>query len=286
MENINIEIVVAKKFMCETCDYECSAKGNLKRHVKSIHLKLKEFECDQCDYKCSANHDLKMHVKCIHLKLKDVECIECDFKCSTNGELKKHIKQVHDKTKDFLCSQCDYKCSTNGNLKSHVKQVHLKLKDFECKQCDYKCSDNNTLKKHVRDIHDNPKMKNMSRGETSVFNHLIESGYEFNKTFFREVTFNDLRGIGDGLLRYDFKVMIDDNKFVLIEFDGEQHFRPVKFHSTTTAEQALEAYKLTKTHDRIKNDYCNDNGIELLRIKYDQVVLVGVMITEFIKVHS
>ena len=128
--------------------------------------------------------------------------------------------------------------------------------------------------------------KNMSRGEASVFNHLLESGYEFNKTFFREVTFNDLRGVNEGLLRYDFKVMIDDVKYVLIEFDGKQHFEPVKFCNVTTAEQALDNYKLTRTHDRIKNDYCVDNGIELLRIKYDQVILIGVMITEFIKVHT
>jgi hypothetical protein len=126
----------------------------------------------------------------------------------------------------------------------------------------------------------------MSRGEASVFNHLLESGYEFDNTFFREVTFNDLRGVSGGLLRYDFKVMVDDVKFVLIEFDGRQHFEPVKFSITTTAGNALANYKQTRIHDRIKNDYCTDNGIELLRIKYDQVSLIGVMITEFIRIHS
>ena len=80
----------------------------------------------------------------------------------------------------------------------------------------------------------------MSRGEKAIYEHLIELGFELNRTFFREATFNDLRGINNGLLRYDFKLMINDEKFVLIEFDGEQHERPVKFSSITTNEEALD----------------------------------------------
>ena len=95
-----------------------------------------------------------------------------------------------------------------------------------------------------------------------------------------------MKGLNGGFLRYDFKVMLDEQKFVLIEFDGEQHYRPVKFDSTTTAEQALESFKTTRTHDRIKDDYCKDNGIELLRIKYDQVKLIGVMVDEFIRLNK
>ena len=91
-----------------------------------------------------------------------------------------------------------------------------------------KCSTNGNLKKHVESIHNNPKIKGMSNGEKAIFHHLTESGYKFNKTFFREITFNDLRGIGGGLLRFDFKLMIDEEKFVLIEFDGELHEKPVQ----------------------------------------------------------
>ena len=315
MENINIAVMIGEKFQCESCDYICSAKGSLKihvkqvhlklqdnectvcdykcsiksdltKHIKRIHLKLKDYECKQCDHKCTSNGNLQSHVKRVHLKLNEFECKQCDYKCALNSELKQHAKAVHLKLKDIKCQQCDYKCSSNGSLKIHVKAVHLKLKNVACQQCEYKCSTNGSLKQHVKYIHDNPKTKNMSRGEASIFNYLLETGYEFNKTFFREVTFNDLRGVGDGLLRYDFKVMIDDVIFVLIEFDGGQHFKPVKFTTVTTAEEALANYKLSRTHDRIKNDYCSDNGIALLRIKYDQALLIGVMITEFIRIHS
>ena len=45
----------------------------------------------------------------------------------------------------------------------------------------------------------------------------------------REKSFSDLKGFGGGHLRYDFAVEIGsgEENYILIEFDGEQHFRPV-----------------------------------------------------------
>ena len=53
----------------------------------------------------------------------------------------------------------------------------------------------------------------------------------------------------------------------MIEFDGEQHFRPVDF-AGRGAKWALEHFKITQHHDKIKNQYCCDNNIQLLRIPY------------------
>ena len=197
-----------------------------------------------------------------------------------------NMKVIIEVKKTFKCVQCDYTCGTNSNLKQHVKIVHDKIKDIKCLQCDFTCCTNSALKKHIKVIHDDPKPKNMTRGEKAIYDHLLSTGYEFKKTFFREVTFNDLIGIGGNKLRYDFKVMIDEVKFVLIEFDGAQHFRPVDFGGGKTAQQILDDFKQTRTHDRIKDSYCTDNGIPLLRIKYDQVDLSGVMITEFIRLNK
>lgn len=85
-----------------------------------------------------------------------------------------------------------------------------------------------------------------------------------NNTLYRmEQTFNDLVGVGNGLLRYDFAIL-DNNKNIiqLIEYDGEQHFRPVnKFGGE-------EAFKIRQQHDAIKNEYAKQHAIPLLRIKY------------------
>ena len=41
-----------KPFKCDICDYSCSRKGNLNRHV-SMHEGNKPFKCDICGYSCS-----------------------------------------------------------------------------------------------------------------------------------------------------------------------------------------------------------------------------------------
>ncbi|WLV25849.1 hypothetical protein QR721_06510 [Aciduricibacillus chroicocephali] len=48
----------------------------------------------------------------------------------------------------------------------------------------------------------------------------------------------------------------------LIEFDGEQHFKPVHHFG------GEENYQLTQKRDEIKNKYCQDNNLELIRIPY------------------
>ena len=54
-------------------------------------------------------------------------------------------------------------------------------------------------------------------------------------------------------LPFDFYV---DNKY-LIEYDGIQHF-----------EESIFDYEYTHTHDLIKNQWCKDNNIPLIRIPY------------------
>lgn len=51
---------------------------------------------------------------------------------------------------------------------------------------------------------------------------------------------------------------------ICIEYDGPQHFEPIKFFG---GENKLE---YTIMLDKIKEDFCNKNGIKLIRIKYDE----------------
>lgn len=64
-------------------------------------------------------------------------------------------------------------------------------------------------------------------------------------------------------LRFDFYL---PNYNLLIEYDGEQHFRPVAFNGDK--ELAVERFKMGQERDAIKNKYCEDNQINLLRIPY------------------
>lgn len=53
---------------------------------------------------------------------------------------------------------------------------------------------------------------------------------------------------------------------VCIEYDGLQHFKSVEMYG---GQKYLEE---TQFKDEIRNDFCNSNGIKLLRIKYDKNV--------------
>lgn len=60
-------------------------------------------------------------------------------------------------------------------------------------------------------------------------------------------------------LPFDFYVPSFD---VLIEFDGAQHFRAVELFG------GEQGFKVRKKHDEIKNAYCEQNHISLLRISF------------------
>jgi predicted nucleic acid-binding Zn ribbon protein len=64
-------------------------------------------------------------------------------------------------------------------------------------------------------------------------------------------------------LPFDFAILNEENKLkYLIECDGKQHFEIIDYFG------GEESYKYTKMHDDIKNTYCKNNNISLLRIPY------------------
>lgn len=77
-------------------------------------------------------------------------------------------------------------------------------------------------------------------------------------SFEQEKRFKDLKDIYN--LVFDFYV---DNKYI-IEFDGIQHFDMTE-HGWNT----LDKFNTRHKHDLMKNKYCFDNNIPLIRIPYD-----------------
>lgn len=75
-------------------------------------------------------------------------------------------------------------------------------------------------------------------------------------------TFQDCKDIQ--MLPFDF-YLPHYNK--CIEYDGKQHFEPVDFAGKGKEWAQHQLYK-TQYHDQIKNTYCSNNNIPLLRIPY------------------
>jgi len=94
--------------------------------------------------------------------------------------------------------------------------------------------------------------------EEQVYLLLCRWGYEVET----QKTFDDCKD--KRKLAFDFYLK-DFN--ILVEYDGEQHFRPVSFGAQTN-EDAINRYKYTVFHDDIKNKYCKLNNIPLIRIPY------------------
>jgi hypothetical protein len=66
-----------------------------------------------------------------------------------------------------------------------------------------------------------------------------------------------------------------------IAFDGHAHFKPVRFGGISL-EQAEAKLVKQQAHDKLKNDFCSDNGHSLLRIPYTQFGNIPQLLTDFI----
>ena len=97
-----------------------------------------------------------------------------------------------------------------------------------------------------------------SNGELKIKNWLDENNveYEINKTF------KNCRNIK--VLPFDFYLPKHN---ILIEYDGEQHFKPKNFGGILYKD-ANERYNIQKIRDDIKNDFVKKENIKLIRISY------------------
>jgi hypothetical protein len=94
---------------------------------------------------------------------------------------------------------------------------------------------------------------NESFGERQVRQWLEK--YNINYIF--QYKFKDCRNINP--LPFDFYL---PNYNICIEYQGEQHYRPVEYFG------GEEKFKTQQKHDNIKRKYCHDNNIKLLEIPY------------------
>ena len=81
-------------------------------------------------------------------------------------------------------------------------------------------------------------------------------------------------------LPFDFAVFDKQNNLrSLIEFDGQQHYKPVTFGGISK-KQAEIAFQQSQFRDQIKNTYCKQNSIPLLRIPYYNIDTIPDILSE------
>lgn len=95
-----------------------------------------------------------------------------------------------------------------------------------------------------------------SHGEREISKFLSKNNIHFD----RQKKFEECKN--ERPLPFDFYI---PSMRTLIEFDGEQHFKPKEFYG------GEKAFEKRKKYDEIKNQFCETHYYNLIRIRFDQI---------------
>lgn len=167
-------------------------------------------------------------------------CVDCSYEERGNN-LKHDINYVKECIENVngnkLLNPDDYKDTTTGNLNILCSCGNVFTTSFS-----------NYTKRGVNTCY------SCSCKESVGEKRIRESLEFYGINFEQEKRFDDCRDVKP--LPFDFYL---PNYNMIIEFDGQHHFEET--HNRAD-------YETTKRHDAIKNKYCEDNNINLLRIPY------------------
>ncbi len=100
-----------------------------------------------------------------------------------------------------------------------------------------------------------PECLQLSKGELFIQSYCINNNIKNKK----QKTFDNCKN--KIKLRFDFYL---EELNICIEYDGEQHFKPILFFG------GKESFKKIQINDNIKTKFCKDNNIKLIRFNYKQ----------------
>jgi len=100
-----------------------------------------------------------------------------------------------------------------------------------------------------------------SHGEKEVNKYLDKN----NIQYITQKRYNDCKNKRS--LPFDFYL---PKYNICIEYQGEQHYKPVThiLHKVFTIEESIIRLKKQQNHDKIKKEYCKNNNIKLIEIPY------------------
>lgn len=196
-----------------------------------------------------------------------------------NKKLTQHRCRKHnylfDAMPDTMLSGCGCKYCKSEKLKYY----HLKTEDYYIEEITEKNPnvkligkyyDGSTPTEHLCLIHNiswcptpayilqggvcpECKAEKISKGERYISEWLTTYGFEYEP----QKIFSDCCDIKP--MPFDFYL---PKQNIIIEYDGRQHFEPIEYFG------GQEKFEIQQRHDNMKNEYCKNNGISLLRIPY------------------
>lgn len=110
-----------------------------------------------------------------------------------------------------------------------------------------------------------------SYGESLIAQILTDNGINYKK----EYIFPNFKSEQNEYFRFDFAIFNKKNDLkYIIEFNGEQHYRPVPFFNQKISFENIQKY------DKIKMDFCKNKKIPLFIIKFDDEIIKEKIIRE------
>lgn len=125
------------------------------------------------------------------------------------------------------------------------------------------------------------KMKTISCGcvQSSGELYIIQFLKKYNIQYIYQFSFPDCKDKNP--LKFDFLIYYkNSNKWFLCEFQGKQHYKPIKFSSNWTEEYTEKVFKNYTKRDNIKKEYCKKNNIELFEICYKDFKKIDEILAE------
>ena len=174
---------------------------------------------------------------------KKMQCNDCGFVISGKKQ-----SFSYEEVKNYIELKSDSGCKL---LSEDYINNRTKLK-IQCKCGEVFCVEFDKFKSRGKQQCNNCSS---SKGEKKI----IEVLNNLNISYAAEYIYDELFGVGGGNLRFDFAIFQENDVVCLIEYDGELHYidRPL--------DMPLE-YR--KQNDNLKNEYCKNNNIKLVRIPY------------------
>lgn len=242
-----------KKLRCKNCIYKDYKNNSITKFsiqdinnfvTKNSNCKLlsKEYHHldEELDFICECGNIFKMSFKKFKYREKR-KCPDCNFliKFSRKWNIETIKKYVEDNSDCELISdeyksteKLKFKCGKCGKTFTSTFNAFRRKKIKACPSCN----------------------RAVSAGERKLMKLLDD----YKIKYIPQYTFDDCKF--ECKLRFDF-FLPEFN--TLIEVDGIQHIKPIeKFGGE-------EEFEKTIIKDEIKNNYCKNNNIQLIRIAYD-----------------
>ena len=259
----------------------CNIHGSFQ--IKAIkHFIGNNGGCKKCgNVEKMTNHEFIERSNKIHNNFYDYSLSNCikssekiDIICPKHGLFKQKINSHLIGSK---CPKCVLNIRTKDELIIELNKIHNNFYDYSLlnyinssEKIDIICPKHGLFKQkfysHLSG-HNCPKCKS-SIGERLINIFLDNKNINYNK----EYRFNNCRSNKNSMLKFDF-YLSDYN--ICIEYDGKQHFEENKFFGHSS-------FKTIQENDIIKNKYCIDNNIKLIRIKYTEQNKIDNILNNFL----